>query len=94
MIQLAATVALPLFGPPQRLTVSTSPLSISFTVGQNVMVLSSGKVSGGCTIVGVSLAGVTVMNTVAVSQSAGNGIPLSQTTYVKLSCPLKLVAGV
>ena len=94
MIQLAVTVAVPFVGPPQMLTVRMSPLSMSLMVGQKVISESSGKVNGGCTIVGVSFTGVTVINTVAVSQSAGNGMPLSQTTYVKLSCPLKLPVGV
>ena len=43
---------------------------------------------------GASLTGLTVTFTVAIISEHSLGLPLSQTVYSKLACPLKSVTGV
>ena len=49
-------------------------------LGQKVTVLSSGVVTGGCSINGGSFTGVILIYTIAVSHNAGKGVPSSHTT--------------
>ena len=67
-------VNVPLLGKPHKLTVLMPPCKLVQLATQPFHVLSSGMVS----ITG-SLAGVMVMNTIAVSHRLGSGVPSSHT---------------
>ena len=79
MLSPLATLAVPpLVAPLTMEVVSASPSgSVSFTCTSiKALAVSSFKVTKSVTASGASLTGITVMNTVSVSQSTGD--PLSQ----------------
>ena len=75
------------------LTTKLSPSgSVSFGKSEPVTGISSSVVIGSSTAIGGSFTAPTKIVTVAVSQATG--FPSSQTSYSKLSVPLKPLSGV